>query len=586
MKRSGFEMSFPSSKGSAQLTPASRLLGTLFFLAFFLMGSMFEVFVVREFVIILRTYAWRQTPCRILASEVVSNEGDYRFAVRYEYTVGSATFVGEKFKRNFHNGDYDKQAGRVQQYSVGNPAVCWVNPADPSEAILQRDSLFFGLILLFPLIFIGIGAIGIYAMWARRTPKPAENRPISDSSKGRRFLLAFFVLFALVGLGMMWPLCVRPIYKVIDARDWIETSCRIIQARVQSHDGDEGTTYSVDILYEYSFGGKTYRSNRYDFIGGSSSGYQGKQAVVDRYKSIFDPVCYVNPASPAEAVLVRKATAKLLICLFPWVFFLVGAGGIYGVLHSAARSAQGGPAAWLPPASETGRAVGPGNMHWLRPSVEDDFRDDWITLPAAGRRAGKFFGWLFIAAFWNGIISVFIVMAIQSFRRGHPDWFLSLFMIPFVLIGLGLTLAACHQFLALFNPYPVARIRPGRIALGTSADLQWEFKGVPSRIRELKIVLTATEQIRNASDENKRNRNVSMSSKPVFERELLCLTDSQQIASGQIRLSIPPSAMHSFDSGNCRLIWAVSFRGDIRIWPNLKDDLMIVVIPSNLQESA
>jgi hypothetical protein len=338
MKRSGFQISLPSSKGTAPLTPVNRVIGTLFFLAFFSMGSLFEVFVIREFVVILRTYSWQQTPCRILSSEVVSNEGDYRFAVRYEYTVGSEAFVGEKFRRNFHDGDYDKQSGRVQQYPVGSPAVCWVNPAEPSEAVLQRDSLLFGLVILFPLLFIGIGGIGIYAMWARIKPKPAENRPISDSSKGRRFLAAFFLLFALVGLGMMWPLCVRPIYKVIDARNWTETPCRIIHAEVRSHSDDDGTTYSVDILYEYTADRKVWRSNRYDFLGGSSSGRSGKQAVVQQYPVGSPAVCWVNPAEPSEAVLVRKATAKLLIGLFPWVFFLVGAGGIVGVLRSARRS--------------------------------------------------------------------------------------------------------------------------------------------------------------------------------------------------------------------------------------------------------
>jgi len=581
MKRSGVQISFSSSKGSAQLSPVNRGLGSLFFLAFFLMGSLFEVFTIREFVVILRTYSWQQTPCRILSSEVVSNEGDYRFAVRYEYAVGSDTFVGEKFKRNFHDGDYDKQSGRVQQYPVGSPAVCFVNPANPSEAVLQRDSLLFGLVILFPLLFIGIGGIGIYAMWARIKPKPVETRPISDSSKGRRALIVFLSIFALVGLGMMWPLCVRPIYKVIDARNWIETPCRVLHAEVRSHDSDDGTTYSVDILYEYTADGKVWRSNRYDFLGSSSSGRSGKQAVVDQYRAMPRPVCFVNPANPAEAVLVRKPTAKLLICLFPWVFFLIGAGGIVGVLRSARRSKA---AAWLPPVSDSGHAGVAGNMYWLNPSPENDFADDWVALPAAGRRIGKFFGWLFFAVFWNGITSVFVTIAVQSCRHGHPEWFMTVFLVPFVLIGLALILAACHQLLSLFNPYLIARIRPGRIPLGSSADLNWTFKGLPGRIGELKVVLTATEPIRSTSDDGDRKRQMSPSSKPVFECELACLTDPQQIASGQIRLSIPASAMHSFDSGNCRLTWAVSFRGDIRIWPNLKDDLPIVVVPPNLQE--
>lgn len=561
-------------------------MGTAFFVFFISIPAGIEIFIIRDFVKTVQTYSWNETPCRILSSEVVSEDNRYRFAVRYEYTVVAKTFVGDKFRRNSHPGDYDKQQSRTSQYPAGSQTVCFVNPSNSSEAVLQRDSLFFGLMILFPLLFIAIGTIGLYACWTKVKPKPAENQPISNPAKGRGFLVFFFSIFALAGGGMMWPLCIRPIYKVIDARNWIETPCRVIQARVQSHDSDDGTTYSVDILYEYSIGGKTYRSARYDFLGGSSSGYHGKQKIVDRYRTMSNPVCYVNPAHLSEAVLVRKATAKLFLCLFPWVFFLVGAGGIFGVLRSSARSAQTGSAAWLPPSSKTGCGMDPGGVHWLRPSVEADRCNDWITLPAAGRRAGKFFGWLLFAAFWNGMISVFIGMAIQSFRHGHPEWFLAVFLIPFVLIGFALILAAGYQFLALFNPYPVVRIRPGRVRLGETADLKWELRGLPGRIRELKIVLTASEQIRNTSDENRRNRTVSMSSKPIFERDLVLLTEPQQIASGQIRLSIPAAGMHSFDSGNCRLIWAVSFLGDIRLWPNLKDDLTILVVPSHLQEPA
>ncbi len=575
----------PASKESSELTLGGRIIGTLFFLAFFLMGSFFEFLIIREFIGLLKSYSWQKTPCRILSSEVVSEDGDYRFAVRYEYVVNSKTYIGEKFRRNFHDGDHDKQYGRTLRYPAGSGQSCFVNPDNPTEALLERDNLLFGLLILFPLLFIGIGTIGIYAMLARFKSKDQKARPISDSSKGRWFLAAFLSIFALAGLGMMWPLCFRPIYKVIDARTWMEIPCKILHAQVRSHDGDDGTTYSVDILYEYVVDGKTRQSARYDFLGGSSSGYRGKQAVVDRYKSMSNPVCYVNPVDPSESVLLRKPTLKLLLCLVPWVFFLVGAGGIYGVVRSAHRSAQGGSAAWLPNAPAAQRRTGPDASGWLRDIPAGDFDSDWIPLPVARRRIGGFFGRVMVALFWNGLVSIFVVIAVQSFRRGDPEWFLTIFIIPFVLIGIFLILAAIHGFLALFNPYPVVQIRPARIPLGGSANLRWEFKGFPGRIRELKILLIAAEQIRTTYDEKERKQKMGMSSRPVFEREAICLTDPQQIAAGQIRLSIPTDAMHSFDGGNCCLVWTVSFRGDIRIWPNLKDDLPIVVVPPNLPES-
>ncbi len=560
-----------------------RILGTLFFLAFFLMGSFFEVFVVREFVLILNRYSWTKTPCQILSSAVETKEGEYRFVVRYEYFIDGKHYVSDTFRGNSSSGDYDKLSRWAQRYPPGSRQTCLVNPTDPTMSILERDNLLFGLLILFPFIFIGIGGIGIFAMWARS--KPEKLKSISDTSRGRGFLIVFLSIFALVGLGMMWPLCFRPVYKVIDARKWTQTPCRILHAHVRSHDDDDGTTYSVDILYEYNFKGIVYRSARYDFIGGSSSGRRGKQAVVDAYRKMAHPVCYVNPTNPSEAVLVRKPTLKLLIGLVPWLFFGVGAGGIYGVLRSARRSAKGSVSAWLPQQPVPGRGTEPDIAGWQQPSATVVPDSEWRPLPVTGRRIGGFFGALLITVFWNGIVSVFVTIAIQSFRRGNPEWFLTLFMIPFVLVGIGLIGVVIHQFLSLFNPYPVARIRPGQISLGTTAELEWEFKGLFHRIRELRILLTATEHVRNTSEGGKGKQQMAKSSQLVFERELVRLEDPLQISTGRIIIPVPAEAMHSFDGGNCRLVWAVSFRGDIRIWPNIKDELPIVVVPPNLKES-
>ena len=47
------------------------------------------------------------------------------------------------------------------------------------------------------------------------------------------------------------------------------------------------------------------------------------------------------------------------------------------------------------------------------------------------------FGTLAFCVIWNGIVAVFVVMAVRGHLAGQPDWFLTLFIIPFVLIGLG-----------------------------------------------------------------------------------------------------------------------------------------------------
>ena len=43
-----------------------------------------------------------------------------------------------------------------------------------------------------------------------------------------------------------------------------------------------------------------------------------------------------------------------------------------------------------------------------------------------------------VALFWNGIVSIFLVQMISGWIEGKPDGCMTLFIIPFELVGLGL----------------------------------------------------------------------------------------------------------------------------------------------------
>ena len=81
-------------------------------------------------------------------------------------------------RRNYTAPDsYSDVQELVQKYPPGLSSFCYVNPGNPGEAVLERDSLLIGLVLLFPLIFVVIGAGGIYFTWRRQPPE--EARPIA-----------------------------------------------------------------------------------------------------------------------------------------------------------------------------------------------------------------------------------------------------------------------------------------------------------------------------------------------------------------------------------------------------------------------
>jgi len=555
---------------------ASGLIGklgiSLFFLFFFALGTFFEVMIAREFVKVLAQRAWKAHACTILSSGVEDkgrNDNPYVFAVRYEYEFGSKRYESRLYKRGYRGSDEYHEAHRlVERYPAGQESRCYVNPANPSEAVLKRGSLLFGFIALFPLIFVLIGAGGLYAIWFLRGGRGKGGTVVAKAGrkKGKRGSLLFFSIFALVGGGMLYPLGIRPILKTVQAESWEQRPCKILRARVRSHDSDDGTTYSVDIFYEYEFAGRTYRSSRYGFIGGSSSGYSGKKRIVDRYKKAKNPVCYVNPKDPSEAVLKRGLRPGLLVCLIPLPFLAVGVGGLVWTLGRKGRASRASEPQWLPRAGAASqpeaylRADGDSGPVVLRPRYS----------PMA-----KLLRTVALALFWNGIVSIFVYQAVQGFRRGRPEWFLTVFMVPFVLVGLAIIAGVFYQLLALLNPRPVLRLSSRRIPLGGAAELSWEFSGRAGLIRRLRIVLNGREEATyRRGTKTRTDKNV------FYELPLVETEQRHEVRSGQVGLVIPPDTMHSFEAANNKIVWELEVHGDIKRWPDVKESFKITVAPA------
>ena len=542
-----------------------RLGLSLFFLVFFVMGSLFEVLILREFGRATGQRSWKKVACTIISSEVQEqsdSEEPYALAVRYRYEYGGQSYTSSGYKRNYSgSASYSGTQELTQKYPSGWKTCCYVNPADPGHAVLKRDSLAIGLVVLFPLVFVAVGAGGIYFLWKK--PPPEAARPIAAAAirgkqvkgKGKYGLAALFLIFTAVGGGLLYPLGIKPITRTIDARSWVETPCRVLQAEVRSHDSDDGTTYSVHILYQYECNGRTYKCDRYDFIGGSSSGYKGKARVVEQYRTAADPVCYVNPKNPSQAVLQRGFHAKLLLALFPLPFLLIGVGGLIRIIQGKKDT----PASLQSSnAQASARAVDPLSLLRLADAAPAALK------PQFSPRA-KLVGAILIAAFWNGIVCVFLADA---------GWFTLIFLLPFIAIGVGLIALVIYQFLALFNPRPMLHVSSRSIPLGGSAELRWSFWGQTSRIREFTVTLRGVERAR-----YRKGTSTCTDESTFYEMELYRTSNVAQIATGQIGFVLPRDTMHSFQAENNGIIWSIDLRGDIKSWPDVKESYEIEVTP-------
>ncbi len=547
------------------------LFAFFFFFCFFGLGMFFEVMTIREFARNIGERAWKKTPCRIVTSAVTktkSSKSPHRFAVQYEYEYNGQKYTSDVYKRGYKRSETYNDADKlVRKYPQGSQSICYINANNPSKAVLKQGSLLFGFVMLFPLIFVVIGGGGLYFIITGNA-KEKKKEPIAAKVKGKKGKYVaggFFLIFALAGAGMIYPLSILPITRTIDAESWAETPCKVLDARVRSHDSDDSTTYSVYILYEYTFGGQTYKSDRYSFVGGSSSGQKGKRRVVNQYKKAANPVCYVNPKHPYQAVLKRGFHVGLLLALLPLPFLLVGLVGFYYVVRGRGCFRTRGDAEWLP--------IGSASSHLVYPAAMAGGAES-VVLKSSCSPLKKLLIGIGISLFWNGIVSVFVVSIINNFRHHDPEWGMALFSVPFVLIGLGMIAYVVYQFLALFNPRPRLELRPGQIRLGGAAQVQWSFSGNASRISELTIKLKGEEQAT-----YRRGTKTHTDKRPFYEMELWKATDSISIASGQTGFVMPEDTMHSFEAENNKIIWSIDVHGDIAKWPDVKESFKIVIIP-------
>jgi len=197
-------------------------------------------------------------------------------------------------------------------------------------------------------------------------------------------------------------------------------------------------------------------------------------------------------------------------------------------------------------------------------------------LRPSGGPVVRFLGMTVVALFWNGIVSIFMINLVGEWRTGHWPIFLTLFLTPFVLVGLGLLGSAGYFLLACFNPRPRASLLPeGGVAVGEDATLRWRLTGRATRIARLTVTLEGREEATYVQGTD------SKTDTEVFHRATLVTTANPwEVASGEVKVAIPPSTMHSFAAPHNKVRWVITIHGEIPRWPDLKEELGIEVLPA------
>lgn len=370
--------------------------------------------------------------------------------------------------------------------------------------------------------------------------------------------------FLLVGGLLVYFFFVRPAMRILEARSWEPVSCTIVESRVQEHSGDDGSTYSVAVAFTYSWGGSEHRSDRYKFMGGSSSGYDSKAKIVAALPPGTRTTCWVNPEDPADAVVERGFTPDLLFGLIPLVFFLAGLTGVVSLasgslVHKRSRLPGAAPAAGTM-RLRGGAPAGP------------------VALEPAAGPLGKLAGMSFVALFWNGIVALVFQEEIAAIRAGQVPGDILFFGI-FGLIGVAMIGGVGYFFLAMFNPRPHLTLSSVSLQPGSSAQITWRFSGATRTIRRLQITLEGREEAVYRRGTDTHTDTEVFATLPIVDT-----TQSSEVAAGSTSFVVPFPTMHSFKAPNNQIGWKLKLLGEQDNWPDVSEDYDFIIRPKGAPE--
>ena len=301
--------------------------------------------------------------------------------------------------------------------------------------------------------------------------------------------LAFFLVGAVFG-GFFVARAWRDI-RILTV--WKPAACTIIDKKLSSTGGSGKSqpSYRPDITFRYEVGGKEYRCTGWDswalagFYGGASAAYYGR--VLDRYEIGRTYPCWVDPADPTRAVLVRHVRAGYVLAVLPIVLTVLGAIGLWSLLSSTPRRLGIVGKTEARRRSREGRERGSGGKRsW-------DLQRLPVRLVAESKPGTQSCGALFVALallFVGGIAGYALWSAAQD---GLYPIIPVIFVVVFGGLGLLFLWIAAASGLASHVPETILEISRSTVAPGEEAEIVLVQPG-PLRLRSLRVRLTGRQE--------------------------------------------------------------------------------------------
>jgi hypothetical protein len=127
--------------------------------------------------------AWMPTACEVVSSRIVHGDDTSRPDIVYRYTIGGRQYTANRY--NFMPGASNDSTvpAVVAKYAPGTTFECYVDPADPANAVINRTpTLWYFMGVPFFIMFAGIP--GVIAAVTIRSRRRARARTAQQALSG------------------------------------------------------------------------------------------------------------------------------------------------------------------------------------------------------------------------------------------------------------------------------------------------------------------------------------------------------------------------------------------------------------------
>jgi len=383
---------------------------------------------------------------------------------------------------------------------------------------------------------------------------------------------------------MLWAI-ILPEWQVNQV--FQETAARVIAKRLGVETTEQVTQYRPELTIRYEVDGETYEQTTYDILRWFSLSRTEQQELLDQFTVGETYPAWYDPQEPQRVVLVRDYRWWLwLALLIPVALILFGALRMASEFlrwnSSPERLSQ--KRLLVPGSSTTEFIAGQAGVEF--PSLP---RDDNITnspgTHLAYRLPINISSWVMLAAvlgvtlFWNATWIFFAVICIRDWSLGAGSWFLTLFLVPFSLIGvlmIGLLVRAAIITLGVGPTHVEISQHPWRA--GGEYEV-WFSQSGKLTLKHLIVELICEESVTYRQGTDTRTERCIVYRQMLFERRDFVIPEDAPLEE-LVTCRIPATAMHSFEAPSNEIQWKLMVRAEIVSWPNFERSFSIVVQPA------